>query len=163
VCSDARSELRRSRYDDPFKETAMARGQIRAEYVKDDDYTAQQSPRSQDDSSQYDTRYGCGFDAPCRILAGVILGFGDLVSPSYSRTRSGDNNQTRSDSGSRRDGELFGCLDYDFGFRASSSGGSARGGAQRSQASFEVDSRSDRSDTGDTRSRQDISSDRGTE
>jgi hypothetical protein len=151
------------RYDDRFKETAMARGQIRAEYVKDDDYTAQQSPRSQDDSSQYDTRYGCGVDAPCRILAGVILGFGDLVSPS-SRTRRGDNDQTRSDSGARREGDLFGCLDYDFGFRASSSGGgSARGSAQRSQASFEVDSRSDRSDTGDTRYRQDISGDRSTE
>jgi hypothetical protein len=153
--------LRRS-----IKETAMARGQIRAEYVKDDDDNAvEQSPRRQDNSSQsqYDTRYGCGLDAPCRILAGVIFGFGDLVSPSSNRTRRNDNDQGNDDSGNRRNAELFGCLDYDFGFRASSSGGSARGGAQRSQASFEVDSRSDRSDTGDTRSRQDISSDRGTE
>jgi hypothetical protein len=141
----------------------MARGQIRAEYVKDDDDQAvEQSPRRQDNSSQsqYDTRYGCGLDAPCRILAGVIFGFGDLVSPSSNRSRGSNNDQGNVDSGNRRDSDLFGCLDYDFGFRASSSGGSGRGGSQRSGASIDVQARSDRSDTGDTGNRQDNSGDR---
>jgi hypothetical protein len=104
----------------------MAQGRFRAEF--DDDGQRTTSSRSLQD----DVRLDWSWDAPCRILAGIFMGLGDVVSPSV-RTRRAEEEDIRSTDTERTRSEL----DYELSCRNFSCGGRPA----RRRVSVEAESR----------------------
>lgn len=127
----------------------MAHGEIRARYTSEEDDPRERTARTRDDDS---VRSDCGWDAPCRLLAGVFLGMGDAIGSAGDRVRRFESDSSRrADEGERRSRSA--CFDYEFDCRSDDAADSGRSSGTAkasvrtdSGSSFDLDVRGERSE-----------------